>query len=53
MKLQLWTTVNGQADEMLGEIDVDDDDWHDAQVDGVDARELIRELAIEVDGGCS
>jgi len=53
MKLQLWTTVNGQPDEMLGEVDVDDDEWNDAQADGGSALELIRDLAVEIDGGCS
>lgn len=51
MKLQLWTTVDGQPDEMLGEIDVDDEEWYDAQSSGGDALELIRNLAVEIDGG--
>lgn len=53
MKLQLWTTVNGEADDLLGEVDVDDEEWHNAQADGGDAIQLIRDLATEVDGGCS
>jgi hypothetical protein len=53
MKLQLWTTVNGEANDLLGEVDVDDEEWHDAQADGGDAIQLIRDLATEIDGGCS
>lgn len=53
MKLQLWTTVNGQADGLLGEIDVDDEEWYDAQSSGADAMQMIQELASEIDGGCS
>lgn len=53
MKLQLWTTVDGQADDMLGEVDVDDDEWNNAQADGADARQLILDLAVEIDGGCT
>lgn len=48
MKLQLWTTVNGEADEMLGEVDIDDEEWHNAQACGGDALELIQNLASEV-----
>lgn len=51
MKLQLWTTVNDQADQFLGEIEVDDEEWHNAQAEGADARQLILDLAAEVDGG--
>lgn len=47
MKLQLWTTVDGQADDMIGEIDVDEEEWNDAQADGGSALELIQALAIE------
>lgn len=53
MKLQLWTTVNGEPDDLLGEIDVDDEEWHNAQAEGADARQLILDLATEIDGGCS
>lgn len=53
MKLQLWTTINGQADDMLGEIDVDDEEWNNAQTEGADALQLIRDLAVEIDGGCT
>lgn len=52
MKLQLWTTVNGQADDLLGEIDVDDDEWHDAQADGGSALELVQSLASELGSEC-
>lgn len=38
MKLQLWSTVDGQADDLLGEVDVDDEEWRDAQANGADAR---------------
>jgi hypothetical protein len=48
MKLQLWTNVNGQADECLGEIDVDDQEWNDAQGCSGDALELIQALASEM-----
>lgn len=49
MKLQLWTTdANGEPDELLGEIDVDDGQWADAQTGAGEARELIQELASEV-----
>jgi len=53
MKLQLWTTVDGQADDLLGEIDVDDDEWNDAQADSGSAINLILDLAAEIEGGCS
>jgi hypothetical protein len=53
MKLQLWTTTaNGEANECLGEIDVEDEEWYDAQCDDGSALELIRDLASEVNGGC-
>lgn len=52
MKLQLWTTVNDEADELLGEIDVDDEEWNNAQADGADARELIVNLASELGSDC-
>jgi len=46
MKLQLWTTDdNNDPDELLGEINVDDDEWRSAQTWGADARELICALA--------
>lgn len=48
MKLQLWTTVYGLPDVLLGEIDVDDEQWLYAQAGSGDALELIRELASEV-----
>jgi hypothetical protein len=48
VKLQLWTTVNGNADELLGEVDVDDEEWNNAQAEGADARELILALASEM-----
>jgi hypothetical protein len=48
MKLQLWTTVNGEPDELLGEIDVDDEQWHNAQACPGDAHELICDLAGEL-----
>lgn len=48
MKLQLWTTVNGEPDDLLGQVDVDDEEWQNAQVDGGSAIELIRDLASEV-----
>lgn len=53
MKLQLWTTVAGEPDDLLGEVDVDDQEWMDAQADGADARQLILDLAAEVEGGVS
>lgn len=49
MKLQLWTTDDtGQANEFLGEVDVDDETWVYVQTDGADALELMRALADEV-----
>lgn len=48
MKLQLWTTVDGQADDLLGEVEVDDEEWRNAQTEGGDALELIRDLAMEI-----
>jgi hypothetical protein len=48
MKLQLWTTANGEADELLGEVDVDNNEWANAQADGGYAINLIRDLAAEV-----
>lgn len=48
MKLQLWTTVNGDPDELLGEVEVDDEQWINAQTEGGDALELIRDLAMEI-----
>ena len=51
MKLQLWTDTGGdnpQADDLLGEIDVDDDAWTDAQSSPADALMLIQDLALEV-----
>lgn len=48
MKLQLWTTINGEADDLLGEVEVDDEEWFDAQADGGSALELIQSLATEV-----
>ena len=48
MKLQLWTDVDGNADELLGEIDVDDDAWTDAQSSPGDAIALIQDLALEI-----
>lgn len=48
MKLQLWTTVNGEPDDMLGEIEVDDEEWHDAQSSGADAMQMIQDLAVEI-----
>ena len=50
MKLQLWTTVNGEADDLLGEVDVDDELWLDAQSSPGDALQLIQDLADEVSG---
>jgi hypothetical protein len=50
MKLQLWTTVDGHAEECLGEIDVDDEQWHYAQACAGDAYELITDLANECQG---
>lgn len=52
MKLQLWTTVNDQADESLGEIDVDDEEWHDAQADAGSALDLVQTLASELGSEC-
>jgi hypothetical protein len=48
MKLQLWTTVNGDPNELLGEVDVDDEEWENAQASAGDAYELITDLASEV-----
>lgn len=48
MKLQLWTTVNGHAEDCLGEIEVDDEQWRNAQACAGDAYELITDLAAEV-----
>jgi len=52
MKLQLWTTVDGEPEDMLGEIEVSDEDWYDAQSSGADSLRLIQDLAAEVHGGC-
>lgn len=52
MKLQLWTTVDGEPDDLLGEIDVDDDEWHDAQADAGRALELVQSLASELGSEC-
>ncbi len=43
MKLQLWTTVNGQADELLGEIDIDDQNGTTRKTSGGDALELMQQ----------
>jgi hypothetical protein len=52
VKLQLWTTAaTGDADTFLGEVEVDDKEWHDAQCSSGSALELIRTLVSEVDGG--
>lgn len=48
MKLQLWTTVNGEANEFLGEVEVDDKEWNNAQACAGDAFELITDLATEL-----
>lgn len=54
MKLQLWTTdVTGQPDDLLGEVEIGDDEWADAQTDSGSALGLIQDLADEVDGGVS
>lgn len=53
MKLQLWTTVDGQPDDLLGEVEVGDEEWMNAQAEGADARQLILDLAAEVEGGVS
>jgi hypothetical protein len=48
MKLQLWTTVDGQAEDCLGEVEVDDEQWQSAQACAGDAFELITDLAAEI-----
>lgn len=48
MKLQLWTTVNGEANECLGEVEVDEEEWTNAQACAGDAFELITDLAAEI-----
>ena len=48
MKLQLWTTAHGDPNELLGEVDVDDEEWENAQACAGDAYELITDLASEV-----
>lgn len=53
VKLQLWTTVDGQPDDLLGEVEVGDEEWMNAQAEGADARQLILDLAAEVEGGVS
>lgn len=54
MKLQLWTTdASGRPDEWLGEVEVGDEEWMNAQAEGADARQLILDLAAEVEGGVS
>lgn len=52
MKLQLWTIVNGQANDLLGEVNVDDDEWRDAQADGGSALGLVLDLADELGSDC-
>lgn len=50
MKLQLWTDVDGQPDELLGEVDVTDEEWADCQSSGADSLQLIRDLTDEIGG---
>lgn len=50
MKLQLWTTVDGEADELLGELDVNDQEWWAGQTDPGSALALLGNLADEIVG---
>jgi hypothetical protein len=52
VKLQLWSeSLDGQPDELLGQVDVDDEFWENATACAGDAFELITDLATEVNGG--
>lgn len=48
MKLQLWRAFDGEANDFLGEVDVSDEEWENAQACAGDAYELITCLAEEV-----
>jgi len=47
MMLQLWTTVDGQPDDLLGEIEVDDETLRDAQSSPADSLQLVQDLTAE------
>lgn len=47
MMLQLWTTANGQPEDLLGEIEVDDETLRDAQSSPGDSLQLIQDLTAE------
>lgn len=53
MLLQLWTADDEgrHAEDFLGEVRVDDDEWANAQDCAGDAYELITDLAAEVNDG--
>lgn len=45
--LQLWSTLNGQPEDLLGEIEVDDETLRDAQSSPADSLQLIQDLTAE------
>jgi hypothetical protein len=47
MKLQLWSTVNGEPDELLGEVDISEEEWHAQGIAGAYAANAMSRLHAE------
>lgn len=48
MRLQLWTVVDGEPEELIGEIDCTEEQWNAAQDNAFDGTWFISELASAV-----